>query len=252
MNFQKATSVVSKYLGGTFRNFPEVSQVATNRNHAGRLLQHVDTVGFKPTVSQSRARELMGANMFGVDDAIKCFGVKPTLEHIVALSEVPFSEETIGACKGTHILVAVFPISILGIRSAMKVQRLFFWQEWYDNQSFAKSCGDGKARWHLICKTPVAGSKYKSWAEQQCLIGNDDKTPEARVMVYAVIGYYKTTGTQLFECGFVRTTTVDVNGNRVYVGEFRDRGLDKGLQVDNYWGAYRHSYPGLASERKQF
>ncbi len=45
-----------------------------------------------PTTSQKCAREIMGKNFFGIDEAIKHFGINPTPQQLAALSEIPFSK----------------------------------------------------------------------------------------------------------------------------------------------------------------
>jgi hypothetical protein len=49
--------------------------------------------------SQERAREIMRRNFFGVEEAIEHFGVNPSKRELAALAAVPFSEETLNACK---------------------------------------------------------------------------------------------------------------------------------------------------------
>jgi len=64
--------------------------------------------GYEPSTSQKLAREIMGTNFFGIEEAIKHFGVNPSKQQLAALAEVPFSEEVLRSAKDTHVLVAVF------------------------------------------------------------------------------------------------------------------------------------------------
>ncbi len=208
-----------------------------------RLVRFWTNNGFEPsTASQKRVREIMGKDFFGVEEAIKHFGVNPTRSQFAALSEVPFSEEVLLQCKDTHVLVAVFPLSILEIRE--KVQGLFYQQDWYDKQSFAAE--KGETCWQLVRKTEVSDSTSKNWQEQQALLGKDDETPTAQVMVYTIIGYHLNTGERLFEKLYVRTSSVYSGGHRVHVGSF-DAG---GLFVSLSWDGYRHYFLGVAAARK--
>lgn len=201
--------------------------------------------GYEPTVSQKRAREIMGRNLFGVEEATKHFGVSPTRQQLAVLSEIPFTEAVLQSCKDTHVLVAVFPLSILEIRGRVK-RELFNSHDdaWYNSQAFAKD--KGVVGWHLVRKTPVANSTSKSWSEQQALLTKDEATPTARVMTYMIIGHYLATGERLFRNLYVRCSEVDSDGDRVYVGRF-DGG---GLSVSRYWGGHRGSDLGLVSSRK--
>ncbi len=198
-----------------------------------------------PSTGQKRAHEIMGKNFFGIEQAIAHFGVNPPKAQTAALAEIPFSEATLEACKKTHILIAVFPPSILEIRGEVPAdQTLFYNQDWYNKQAFAEDRGD--VSWQLVRKTPVENSTSKTWDEQQALLGKDEETPTARVMVYTIIGHYLASGERLFENAYVRCSDVDSDGFRVYVGYFDAYGLS----VGDDWGDYRYDYIGVSAARK--
>ncbi len=212
---------------------------------ATKVVRLIQNGGFEATTSQKRAREIMGCNYFGVEEAIRHFGVNPSKQQLAALSEVPFTEATLEECKNTHVLVAVFPLSILEIRG--KVERKLFYSHedaWYNKQAFAKD--NGEAAWHLVRKTPVPDSTSKIWNEQRVLLTKNDETPTARVMIYTIIGHYLATGERLFEHIYIRCLDVGSLGYRVFVGGF---GSD-GLFVSSGWDVVRYDYIGLASARK--
>ena len=203
--------------------------------------------GYEPSTSQKLACEIMGKNFFGIEEAIKHFGINATKQQLAALAEVPFSEEVLKSCKDTHVLIAVFPLSILDIRGIAKKQSdrtLFYSQDWYDKQAFAKD--KGEIGWHLVRKVPVAHSTSKTWNDQQALLSKDEETPPARIVVYTMIGHFLATGERLFEKLCVRCVDLGSDGRRVVVGLF-DAG---GLSV-NYWYDYRRDNVGLSAARKQ-
>jgi hypothetical protein len=210
---------------------------------AAKVVRLIQNGGFEATTSQKRAREIMGRNMFGIEEAIKHFGVNPGRRETAALADVPFTEATLEACKGTHVLVAVFPLSIIEIRGKM-TSKLFYDQSWYNKESFAKDRGD--VSWQLVRKTPVENSTSKTWQEQQALLGMSEETPSARVMVYTIIGHFLATGERLFERVYVRCSDVDSDGYRVRVGDFDS----VGLLVGSGWDDDRDDYFGAASARK--
>jgi len=210
---------------------------------AAKVVKFIQNGGFEPTTSQKRAREIMGKNFFGVEEAIQYFGVNPTYTQTLVLSEIPFSEEVLQKAKDTHVLVAVFPLSVLEIRGKVD-SKLFYDQSWYNKESFAKERGE--ASWQLVRKTPVDNSTSKNWQEQLTLINEEDEVPTAQVMVYTIIGHYLATGERLFEHIYVRTSSVVSDGYRVRVGLF---GSD-GLFVHRYWVDYRLDYLGVSSARK--
>jgi len=200
---------------------------------AQKVVRFIQNGGFESTTTQKRAREIMGKNMFGIEEAIQYFAVNSTRQQILVLSEIPFSEEVLQKAKDTHVLMAVFPLSILEIRG--KVERNLFYSHedvWYNKQAFAKERGE--SRWQLVRKTPVDNSTSKNWEEQQALIPEEDEVPTAQVMAYTIIGHYLATGDgeRLFERIYVRTSSVDSDGRRVAVGFFGSGGLG----VSSCWG----------------
>jgi len=208
---------------------------------AAKVVKFIQNGGFEPTTSQKRAREIMGKNMFGVEEAIQYFGVNPTRQQTLVFSEIPFSEKMLQKVKDTHVLVAVFPLSVLEIRKVDS--NLFCDQSWYNKESFAER---SETNWQLVRKTPVDNSTSKNWEEQLALIGEEDEVPTAQVMVYTIIGHYLATGERLFEHIYVRTSSVISDGYRVNVGYFDSDGLD----VDDDWDGHRFGSLGVSSARK--
>ena len=190
---------------------------------AMKVVRLIRNGGFEPTTSQKQARAIMGANFFGVEEAIRHFGANPSSQQLVHLAEVPFTEEALQSRKDTHILAAVFRMSILDIRGLFKDQSLFYEQDWYNKEKFAKD--KGQLGWQLVRKTPVPGSTNKIWAEQQALLAPDEQTPAARVVVYTIIGHFKATGERLFKDVYVRCSDLGSDGVRFSVGCFVRSGL---------------------------
>ncbi len=204
--------------------------------------------GFEPSTSQVRAREIMGRNFFGVEEAIKHFGVNPSKQQLAFLAEVPWGEEVLRACKDTHVLLATFPLSVLDVRGIVKKladQTLFYKQDWYDKQAF--SADKGEIGWQLVRKEPIANSTRKTWNEQQALLSKDEETPTARVVVQTAIGHFLATGERLFEKIYVRCVDLDSGGHRVYVGYFDAEGLD----VSYYWDGDQYDSVGVSAARKK-
>lgn len=207
--------------------------------------------GYEPSVSQVKAREIMGKNFFGIEEAQKHFGVPLSKRQLAYMAEVPFSEEVLRECKDTHILVAYAPMAIVAVRAktaSVKLpakHRMFYQQDWYDNNEVGN--GVGALEWRLVRKTSVPDSKSKTWQEQQNLIDSKiDETPEANVMVYTIIGHFLNTGERLFEKEYVRTRTLDSDGHHVRVGIFHAEGLN----VGHCWDGYRNVSIGLSAARK--
>lgn len=224
------------------------TRINTDPTFVENLARFAITGGYEPSTSQKLAREIMGQNYFGVEEASKHFGVNPSRKQLAVLAEVPFSEEVLRASKDTHVLVAVFPLSILDIRGIVKKlpdQTLFYSQDWYDKQDFAKD--KGEVGWQLIRKVPIADSTSKTWKEQQALLSKDEETPTAQIVVYTMVGHFLATEERLFEKIYVRTSSLDSDGSRVRVGSFDS----KGLNVDGGSDGGRDDRIGVSAGRKQ-
>lgn len=206
---------------------------------------------FKPSTSQKRACEIMGKNFLGIEETQKHFDFIFSNRQLAYMDEVPFSEEVLCECKKTHILVAYAPMSIAAIcakTASVKLpakQHMFHKHDWDDDDDEKRNsvCA---LEWYLVRKTPVPRSAGKTWETQQKLLGLNDETPEAGVMVYTIIGHFLNTGERLFEKKFVRTRTFGSEGYRVNIG-FPVEGLHVGHWdgVDAGWDI------ALPSARKQ-
>lgn len=222
--------------------------------------------GFKRMTSQKCAREIMGRNMFGIEEAAKYYGINCTRRQAVALSRIPFSKATLERCRETHVLVAVFPLSIMEIIESKT--ELFYCRSWYNEEAFAND--RGKAEWHLILKTPVDDSIGKTWKEQLSLLSSDSEIPTARVITYAIIGHFLSTGERLFENIYVRCSNKVSDGYcSVEVGDFGEIISDfgdvknpkaenikakdikaEGLSINLSWDDIPYGYLGVASTLK--
>ncbi|MCR4334883.1 MAG: hypothetical protein NUV47_04135, partial [Patescibacteria group bacterium] len=229
-------------------NADEVAtRINTDPLFVANIARFMANGGYDPSTSQKLAREIMGTNYFGIEEAIRHFGVNHSKQQLAYLSEVPFSEEVLKSCKDTHILVAVFPLSILDIRGIVKKQSdqtLFYSQDWYDKQAFAKD--KGEVGWQLVRKEPIANSTSKTWNEQQELLSKDEETPTARIMVYTMVGLFLATEERLLEKVYARCVDLGSDGHRVHVGGFDAKGLFIGGWSDDY----RHDSIGLSAARK--
>jgi len=188
-----------------------IDRMNTDPEYMKRNVRYAINGGYEAFTSQKKARVIMGKNFFGIENAISCFGVNPSIEQLDILDEVPWSEEILTSCKDTHILVAKFPISILEIEDTYK--RLFrrgnIPDGIYPYRTFYKY--KGEIGWHLVRKTPVTGSANKTWNEQLELLLEEEKTLSAGTLVYATVGHFLTTAERLFQKTYVRCADIVVS-----------------------------------------
>ena len=221
--------------------------ISKNNMLAKKIVTLIQCNGFLPTIShsQKRAQKIMGQNFFGIEQAIQHFGIIPSAKQLAVLVEIPFTEEVLKKCKYTHILVAVFPLSMIQVRSkTTEKEKLFYDQDWYDQEKFAHK--KGKIIWRLIRKTPVDNSINKNWNEQQSLLKQDEYTPTGQTMTYTVMGHYLATGERLFKHIYVRCNDLTSGGFGVYMGDFNSGSFVIGDNCDDS----RHDTLAVASARK--
>ena len=223
-----------------------VTRINTDPAFVERLAEYAIDGCITSNTSHDGARVIMGKNFFGIPEAMKHFGVNPTKRQLAMLSEIPFTPEELMVCKDTHILVAVFPLSICDIRRkvANNSKPLFHKQDWYDNQAFAND--KGEISWQLISKTQVANSTDKNWDEQNSLVTKDEEVPTAQVVVYSIIGHYLNTGERLFEDVYVNTSSINSEDGLVFVGFF----INNVLHIGDSWWTSRGGKFALIVARK--
>ncbi len=134
------------------------------------------------TNCQSRARAIMGKNFLGLEEVRRGFGFALDPEQF---TEIPFGEETLQACKDTHVLVAGSALSVNEVRKIASDD--FYDTDWYKREPFAN---DKKVtvRWYLLRKEPVPESRSKTFAQQTALL-KEEEVPFACEVTYMVILY---------------------------------------------------------------
>jgi hypothetical protein len=162
----------------------------------------------------------MGRNYFGIEEAVRHFGAKPSAQDVATLSEIPFTEETLTKCKDSHVLVAVLPVSIDDIYAA--VGSRVFCEETHLCYGDEAATDRGQSSWQLVRKALRPEWNWKTLEEQQALFPKGEQTAPARTMVYTMVGHCLETGERLFPLQRVRCAELWLHGgrNRWRVGFF--------------------------------
>ncbi len=202
--------------------------------------QSIDT-----TTTPEQAAEIMGTNFHGISTLEQHMGVNLSAKSKKLFTKVPFSTETLMACRETHVLVACGDLSLMDVWQAQTGLFYAKSEPWYGarGEHFARS--KGKTGWQLVRKNPVPDSTRRTWNEQNALLGQDEQVPSASVLAQAIIIHYQETEERLYETIYVRCSDVDSIGGRVYLGIFDQYGL----HVDNDWDSRRFNRVGLSSSR---
>lgn len=202
----------------------------------------------RQTTSPKRSREIIVRNFFGIEEAVKHFAINPTTEQLATLKEIPYSEETLEKLRDSHMLVAVFPLSILDMhkKTSGNPEGWVFYETYRTDSKerfLNERCETG---WHLIRKAPEPGTYSRDYKKQVSLLNKESGVPAACVMAYTIVGWYLVTKERLFSRCLARTSSRG-RGGHIIVGSFSDpEGLVVGSESDWSCGDGRLR---LASER---
>jgi hypothetical protein len=188
-------------------------------------------------LSQKEGQDIMGDNFLSIEAVEKSFRIRFTPEESEALAEIPYTENTLRACKNTHLLFPGYPLKIPYIvrRSQWRNQKLFDTQlnSWCTQPVFAgghqrffqyeRVC----LRWYLTSRDIVAESTNKTYEKQRTLLWPNEFVPNATEMIYTITLCYLATNVRLFERIYARTVSV-CDDRRIMVGFFGPNGLRVG------------------------
>ncbi len=194
-----------------------------------------------------RAHEILKQDFLGADEVGRLLGIRFPAADLARLGVVPFPQPVLEEARGTHVLVAGAPLSLLDLRAG-PAGRLLDGNAWYAKMRFAgEKTG---ARWHLMRKGIVPGSCDKTWDEQQALAAGYE-VPRACELVLAVAAYYLARGVRLLDGGVLARCRdrVEQYGNVVDGGVNVGRFEDRGLAVEALWLNYRLHHLGVAATR---
>jgi hypothetical protein len=249
--FQKA--------GGTSQDLQTVIESKGNEK-ATEMVNLLQNGLYEPTPSHKAAKEIMGNNYFGPEDVAKYLGVRPTRKQLSALAEIPYSKATLLECKNTHLLIAVFPMSLMEMLSNKLFAAVFDTEaaektkKEFRNQMFALD--PGEIGWCLVRKSPEKDSLQKEWIQQLQILGEKNRVASARVVVYAIVSHFLKTGERLFNDGYVHLRCVEteaISNRRVTVvpfGEEKKEETGGELRVEHWWDDNVCYFVGIASVRK--
>lgn len=196
------------------------------------------------------AQSILGADLITPEEVTKARqNVVYGDEQIAALAESLPSEDVLKWCKENGYAVIPAPPTAMSTLEVRALKPDLFYSKnggWYAVQKFARE-DKTSLGWLLIKKTLVQNSTSKTWNEQCKLLSALEKVPNTAEMCWFITTYYEVRGVRLFEGIYVRTSSRDSVGDRVYVGDF---GSD-GLLVFRYWDDDRDGPLGLSAARKQ-
>lgn len=194
-------------------------------------------------------RTILGKNFISPEDIMKSRkSVVYTDDQLSQFGDTVPSQEVLEWCRDNgYMLIAGpnRPMSLLEVRSLKK--DYFYSKEggWYAEQKFAE-IDKVETRWIMLRKEPVPQSTSKNWNEQQSLLSETEVTPNVAEVAWCVTTYKAVRNTYLLPSIYVRTSSLDSGGRRVYVGIFGAGGL----VVSDWRDGGRYGSIGLSAARK--
>lgn len=191
------------------------------------------------------AQKLFKYNFIGIEELtpfLLKMGVASDSIQRISLPDLPYSKEDIEQYSKDHILILGISriedveLSISSIRERMGLnpelsEPCFYNQDWYLKEKFINLTL--KQKWYLIRKEVFEESRAIQPTE---LVRQGFLFPSAILCTYTFFAYYFAHKVFLWEYDFVWCSDVDHNGDRIYVGKYRDiDGINK-----NGFSLHRH------------
>lgn len=182
-------------------------------------------------------------NFIGLEQLTSIFShFLPNKKTIVQIPSITWSEKTLRHLANDYILIlgipqwGDIPITIRNLRDCFGLnpdvsEPCFYNQDWYLNEPFIDETLDLK--WYLVRKTVFDDSRA---VDPNLLIATKQSFPSAILCCYTFFAFWLSRGNKLWETDFVWCSNLDHNGDRIYVGKYRDvDGINK-----NGFSIHRH------------
>jgi len=169
----------------------------------------------------AEAQKIMGKNFIGPKE-LKKIGSLLGVDVSDKFPAVPFKKDLLNKIRKDYILILGLPVTINKIRESFgynpkKAEPCFYNQDWYLREEFASKC-KLQNKWYLIRKKVVPQTRGK----------NPEKIkkgifPSVVLATFTFFAYYfNSNGEILWENDFIWCKDKDSNGDRIYVGRYKD------------------------------
>jgi hypothetical protein len=167
-------------------------------------------------------------------------------------STVPSVYQLLLAQKGGYMLVAgpIIDTNLIGVR---ELDRSLFYEEigwkcWWreDRQTFSQNEMCKGSQWIMIKKGALQNSRSKGWNEQLRLVQSPEFVPNSAEVSYAVSMYRKVHRVNILPNLYVRTSSVCLLGNHIYIGSQ----CSDSLRVSHDWNNKSKDNLGVTSAFK--
>jgi len=192
-----------------------------------------------------KAKTLYKENFIGIKELQPFFrklDIPAELSQGIEMPDIPYSTEELNKYAKDYILIlgtgkiGNINLSIRFIRDKMGInpeisEPCFYNQDWYLKENFIDTILENK--WYLIRKNVFEETRAIQPDE---LIEKGITFPSAILCTYTFFSYYFYNDDLLWKYDFVWCSDVDHNGDRIYVGKYKDMdGINK-----NGFSIHRH------------
>ncbi len=193
------------------------------------------------TTSIDDAKKIFGHNFIGAEE-LSSVADKIGFEIIPANEHIPYDKESLKQFCDDYLLIwgGVLlrngsPLTLNSLRGRLGIdpgqaEPCFYNQDWYQKEDFMNR--PVEPAWYLIRKNILNNSRA---AAPEILI-KKHVFPAAVLCAYSFFVYFYLRGEFLWQNDFVWCDDVDINGDRIYVGRYKDpKGINK-----NGFNIHRH------------
>lgn len=209
-----------------------------------------------PIDCRALARSILGDDFISAHEIETARGLVYTDDQLTELVNKIPERHILEQLRDSDMMLVAGPPTAMSLIDVRAVHAELFFAEgpdrndkaWYDEskQKFAKADKVEALCWIALRKEPVGHSLSKKWSEQQALVKKPMIIPNVAEVVWALTTYKAVRDVSLLEDLYIRTSSVDVNGDHVSVGGFDSTGLD----VTYFWDGNCKSSLGVSASQK--
>jgi len=192
-------------------------------------------------------QSLLGVDFITPEDVAKARGITYTNEMLLAYGNSLPSVSHLEWCYTNGMILVPGPASPTALLGVRDLKAGYFYSKtggWYanDNEKFSRN-DKVEAGWLALLKKEVTGSLNENWSSQKGLVVAPMIVPNAGEATWGLTTYKAVRGIELHPNIYVRTSSVDSDGNHVNIG-FNPEGLNVNYWYDAFLGI------GVAGARK--